>query len=186
MTLLLLLGAALAAGIHTGIPVRGVQGLGEPSFKGVDAGWSASADGGYVRVFVGRTEAEAAAWLAEGVPLSAGQAPAYTFADEAWGDGQAILAFRDGNVSVFIRVEQGALPLAERLRAAIVDGGPAWPAPPALRQEGERWVLDATGLGGVRYQGGRLAREPGWVFTEPPDELVVWDAWGRPAVVVAR
>lgn len=186
MTLLLLLGAALAAGIHTGIPVRGVQGLGEPSFQGVDAGWSASVDGGYVRVFVGRTEAEAAAWLSEGLPLSAGQAPSYPFADEAWGDGEVMLAFRDGNVGVFVRVSAGARGVAERLQAAIVDGGPAWPAPPTLVSQDGRHTLPVDPRGGVTYQGGRLAREPGWVFTALPTELVVWDPWGRPAVVITR
>lgn len=185
MSALILLGAAFAAGLHTGIPVRGVDGLGEPTFKGVDAGWSASVEGGYVRVFVGRTEAEAATWLAEGLPLAGGEAPFYRFADEAWGDGDALLAFRDGNVGVFVRVSSGARGIGERLQAAIVDDGPPWPSPPVLARQGERWVLQVGELGGVRFRGGRLADAPGWVFTREPVELVVWDPWGRPAVVRA-
>lgn len=186
MISLLLLGAAMAAGLHTGIPVHGVQGLGEPQFSGVDAGWTATVEGGFVRVFVGRTEAEAAGWLSMGLPLSAGQAPAYPFADEAWGDGASLLAFRDGNVGVFVRVERGALDLARELQAAIVDGGPAWPAPAPLVERQGRWELPVADPAGVSFQGGRLVRGPGWVFSQLPAELVVWDAFGRPVVLIAR
>jgi len=184
MTALLLIGAALAGGQHTGIPVRGVQGLGEPSFQGVDAGWSAGVEGGgFVRVFVGHDEGEATRWLRLGAPLSAGTPPAYPYADEALGDGQEFLAFRDGNVAALVRVPAHALQVADRLRAAIVDGGPAWPSAPTLLDEGGRLRLSVPDPAGVVYQGGRLAGGPGWVFTAPPTELVVWDAWGRPAVL---
>lgn len=183
MTLLWLVGAALAGGLHTGIPVRGVQGLGEPSFDGLDAGWSASVEGGFVRVFVGRTEGEASAWLQQGVPLAVGSPGTLAFADEAWGDGEGVLAFRDGNVSVFVRVERGARAVAERLRAAIVDGGQDWPEPPRLEGTEGCWMLvlpqDTVDF---RFQGGRLSREQGCTFKAKPREIVSWDAWGRVVV----
>ena len=185
MTALLLSGLALAGGLHTGIPVRGVQGLGEPSFQGVDAGWSAGVEGGgYVRVFVGHDEEEAARWLRLGAPLSSGPPPAYTFADEAVGDGEEFLAFRDGNVAALVRTPAHARQVAERLRAAIVNGGPTWPETPRLVPEDGRLRLSVHDPAGVVFQGGRLAPGSDWVFSVAPTQLVVWDAWGRPTVVL--
>lgn len=181
--ILVFLGAALAGGLHAGVPVTGVPGLGEPSFHGPAAGWSAGVPGGLVRVFVGHDEAEASAWLNGSVPISAEAPPAYAFADEAWGDGVGLLAFRDGNVSVFVRVSSGALALAERLQASIVDDGSPWPAAPALTGQEGAWTLPVAQGQHVTFQGGRLARGAGWTFTALPYELVVWDHTGRPAQV---
>ena len=181
--ILVFLGAALAGGVHAGIPVVGVPGLGEPSFLEPAAGWSAGVPGGLVRVFVGHDAAEASAWLNESIPLSAGKAPSYPFADEAWGDGVGLLAFRDGNVGVFVRVDSGARALAEVLQASIVDDGSPWPTAPALTSQEGAWTLPVAQGQHVSFQGGRLARGAGWTFTAMPYELVVWDQTGRPARV---
>lgn len=181
--ILAFLGMALAGGLHSGIPVRGVQGLGEPTFVGEAMGWTAPVEGGLVRVFVGPDEASASRWLNGSIPLSAGRPPALNLADEAYGDGLGLVAFRDGNVAVFVRVNDGALALAERLRASIVDDGSPWPKAPALTEQGGRWTLSVPAEDAVSFQGGRLAPGPGWTFTALPYELLVWDSYGRPVRV---
>lgn len=181
--ILAFLGVALAGGVHAGIPVTGVPGLGEPTFLTASTGWSAGAAGGVVRVFVAPDAATASGWLNESIPLSTGTPPTYDFADEAWGDGQGLLAFRDGNVGVYIRVPSGARALAEQLRASIVNDGSPWPTAPTLSGSEGRWTLSVGQDQHVSFQGGRLAPGPGWTFTALPHELVVWDATGRAVTV---
>jgi hypothetical protein len=183
MTLIgLWVGAALAAGIHTGIPVHGVAGLGDPEFLTPKTGWTASIEGGFVRIYVGATEADAAAWTERtraGIQVELPSIPGY--ADAAWGDPQTLIVFRDGNVAAMVRAKAGARDVADRLRAAIVDGGPA-PRKPTLVQAGERWEAHAPDAVDVTFSGGRPAAGAPNVWIEPPTELVAWDAYGRATV----
>jgi hypothetical protein len=184
MIALLLAGGALAAGIHAGIPVAGVPGVSDPSFQTPDLGWTARVDGGWVRVFVGRDEAATRAWYGralEGLQITPPTADGP--GDEAHGDGDALLLFRDGNVAVMVRAEHGARAVADRLAAAVVDGV-AWPVAPRLAQGADgRWRVAVPVGGTVTATGGRpVAFEEG-AYLEPPATLVVWDALGRPAVV---
>ena len=116
--------AALAGGVHTGIPVHGVQGVGEPSFLTPQSGWSAGVDGGWIRVFVGPTEADAQEWYRRAVATLQVPPPPLALADEAAGDDSTLVVFRDGNVAVMVRAP-GAGTLARRLRDAIVEIGRA-------------------------------------------------------------
>lgn len=179
--MLLLIGAALAGGIHAGIPVRGVEGLGEPSFVSPETGWTAPVAGGFVRVFVGRTEAEAESWLAHArrsLTLPAADATV-TVGDEAFGDGEALYAFRDGNVAAQVRAERDALGVARRLAAAIVDGVP-WPAAASPRESAGRWSFAVEGAAHVAFTGGRAVPFQRGVYEAPPNEVVIWDEYGRP------
>ena len=191
MTLLLLTALAgnlaWAGEIHAGIPVRGVPGLGEPSFQTASLGWTAGlADGGFVRVFVGKTEEEAAEWYARAVHSLTIVPPAYAaFGDEAVGDGQALLVFRDGNVAVFVRADQDAAAVAERMKAAIVDGVP-WPTAPVLAARADgTWEISAGDLVGIRAEGGTLHMGEGWRFGTKPRAVTGWDLYGRPALDLA-
>jgi hypothetical protein len=182
---------AFAGGRHGGIPVSGVQGLGEPSFETSSTGWSAQVEGGYVRIFVGRDDLEAHDWvgrMARGFskPLTpyTGSLPA----ENLQGDGKGLLLLRDGNVGLLIRVEPtGAIDAetwARTLLAALVPDSP-WPAPPALKHEGDRWTVVAPGAKQVAFQGGHLVANEGLTFSEPPKELVAWDEYGRASVWTA-
>jgi len=180
--MILAFGLAFAAGTHAGIPVRGVPGLGEPTFLTPRTGWTSSVEGGFVRVYVGPTEADAAEWMLrarEGLTLQPSPATVL-LGDEAFGDGDALYVFRDGNVAVFVRVERGALATARTLHAAIEDG-PAWPAAPRLLPRGEGgWELGERGVS-VSFTGGQLVPFRPGTWSELPATVVVWDAWGRPA-----
>ena len=179
----LLLGVALAAGQHAGIPVVGVEGLGAPSFQTPEIGWTAALDGGWIRVFVGPTEEDAADWYARA--LGTIQVPPPELADlgdVAHGDGETLILFRDGNVAVMVRAEQEAGVVARRLQAAIVDeAAPA--ATPELQKDGAFWSLVAPDAAHVSFTGGRLVSFHQWRFRVPPRELVIWDATGRPTVI---
>ena len=61
----LLIAATLAhaGNIHAGVPVSGIKGFGAPSFQTSQTGWSAIVLDGFVRVYVGKTEADAHAWV---------------------------------------------------------------------------------------------------------------------------
>ena len=181
MNVLLLAGLALAGGLHTGVPVHGVSGLGPADFEGPAIGWSAAADGGFVRVFVGHDEGDAGAWLGRQRESFTVAPPDYPgFADEAWGDGDGLLGFRDGNVGVVARVGADARGLAALLQAAIVDGDQGWPAAATLRAQGDgTWAVTAPGAAHVSFEGGRLVAGSDLVFQEPPRVVTVWDAWGR-------
>lgn len=198
LALATLIGAALAAGIHSGIPVH-QRDLGEPAFQSPENGWTAPlANGqGFVRVFVGRDEAQAADWflrtrdsfsmlIPDYPPLNVGSG-----ADEAAGDGVGVLLFRDGNVGVMVRAEDGtALTMGESLKARIVDGAPGL-FMPAMQRVEDGWALVAPGAVFVQQQGG--AQIPlfltggmpsqGLTFTVRPESFTVWDAYGRATVV---
>lgn len=182
--IMLLLSVAFAAGIHAGIPVVGVPGVTDPAWQTPDLGWTASVEGGWVKVFVGRTEAEAQGWYdraLEGLTLVT--SPASGLGDESHGDGEQLFLFRDGNVAVMVRSAANARGIATRLHSAIVDG-PAWPTAPALQRGSDgRWRVAVPEGGGVMSAGGRPAPYQPGVYLEPPTELVVWDRYGRPAVV---
>ncbi len=183
---------AFAGGRHGGIPVSGVPGLGDPSFETSSTGWTAQIEGGYVRVFVGRDELEARSWvdrmtLGFSKPLApyAGSIPA----EDLHGDGKGLLLLRDGNVGLLVRADPAG-PLdaetwARTLLAAMVPDAP-WPAPPVLKASGNQWVVEAPGAKQVAFHGGHLAANQGLVFTEPPIELVAWDAYGRASVWVRK
>jgi hypothetical protein len=191
MICFLLTALALAGGRHGGIPVSGIQGLGEPSFETSTTGWSAQIDGGYVRVFVGHDELETHAWidhmmLGFSKPLATyvGALPA----EDLHGDGKGVLLLRDGNVGLLVRADPvGGLDAetwARTLLAAMVPDAP-WPKAPLLKPAGDRWVVEAPGAKQVAFHGGHLAPNQGLVFTEPPTELVAWDAYGRASVWTA-
>lgn len=177
------LSLALAAGQHTGIPTTGIPGLGEPSFLTPRTGWTAPVEGGLVRVFVGPTEADAKDWYQrsrEGLTIE--PVPAGGIGDEAFGDGAGLLAWRDGNVAVMVRCSSGARQWALLLHDAMVDGIP-WPDPVRLLHRADgTWVVPGAPRS-VQFRGGKaVAFRPG-EFRRPPEEVVVWDEWGRPSVV---
>lgn len=182
----LLVGAALAAGVHGGIPVRGVPGIGEPSFQTPATGWTAAVEGGWVRVYVGLTEAAGEDWYGRtlqtlGVP-PAELAPFAPGIDAAHGDGDTLVAFRDGNVAVLVRTSTGARAVAEALHAAIVEDT-AGPKAPTIRASAGTWEVDAPSAVHISFTGGRGVPFKRGVFTEPPRQIVVWDALGRATVL---
>lgn len=183
----LLGGPALAGGLHAGIPVHGVPGLGEPTFLTPASGWTAAVEGGWVRVFVGADVAEAEAWYDRTLEGIVRRAPAYRMAgaDEAHGDGRTLVSFRDGNVGVLLRVERGAAALATRLLASIVEAGPGLGEVEIRRVPDcdASWSISAPGAAGIRVpSGGRSGRNEVRV-REKPAELYAWDAYGRVTVV---
>ena len=99
--------------------------------------------------------------------------------DTAFGD-DAIFGFRDGNVAAVVRTDTGARVWATTLHASIVDG-PAWPAAPRLVARDGRWALDGT-FAHVSFRGGQPEPFQRGVFRARPDEVVVWDDYGRPVV----
>lgn len=187
---ILLSSEAQAAGLHLGIPTSGVPGLSDVQFQTPEIGWTARVPGGQARVYVGPTEADAEAWYTralEGLTIpvasTAGGAGSAPIGDVSTGDGAGLLLFRDGNVAVMVRTDAQARSVAATLHAAIVDGPAPWPAAPspALDAAG-RWTVTVAADASVRVVGGRpVPFQPG-VYQELPDQIVVWDAWGRPAV----
>lgn len=182
----LLFGVAFAAGVHGGIPVHGVPGVGEPSFLTPASGWTAAVQGGWVRVFVGPTEAAGAEWYDRMLESLGVPPPELTdlaaVTDAAHGDGVTLVSFRDGNVAVLVRVQSGARAVADTLRAAIVDGVPPSPAP-SLAEGGGRWTVDAPYAVHLTVTGGRAIPFKRGQFAEPPREVVAWDALGRATVL---
>ena len=141
-----------------------------------------------MRVFVGRDDLEAHDWVGRmALGFSKPLAPyaGSLRAEDLQGDGKGILLLRDGNVGLLIRVDPaGAIDAetwARTLLGSLVPDSP-WPAPPALKQDGDRWTVVAPGAKQVAFHGGHLVANQGLVFTEPPKELVAWDAYGRASV----
>lgn len=182
--MILLVAAALAGGLHAGIPVAGVPGVTDPAFQTPATGWTASVDDGWIRVHVGVTEAESVAWYARTLAtLGAPPAPyALAGVDEAHGDGTTLVAFRDGNVGVLVRVGSGARAVAERLRDAIVDAPAPSVAPRAVQEADGTWRCEAAGALAVTAEGGRPAPLKPGAFVEAPKACVAWDAYGRAVV----
>ncbi len=192
MIALLCLFSAWAGGVHAGIPVRGVPGVGEPTFLTPASGWTAAVDGGWVRVFVGATEAEAADWYTRQLESLGVAPPAYALAgaDEAHGDGVTLVAFRDGNVGVMVRADKGAGTVAKRLQAAIVEAGPAAPGlvePCLVMMEcgsaGLGTCVQAPGAAAIRAPGGGAVAREHMPLPRGATEAWVWDDYGRVTVL---
>jgi hypothetical protein len=189
MLLLFLLCSAQAADLHTGVPVVGVDGLGPPMFQDSTTGWTADMAGGFVRVFTGATVDAAEEWVIQMRESMERYRPqhnpnylARSAADEAWGDGIGLLIIRDDNVGIMVRNNGRAGYWAELLEIAIVDLDAPWPTPPALIAAGQQWTVETTpDVQHIAFEGGRLVRHGGLVFTQPPTALVAWDGWGRAA-----
>lgn len=131
MVWLFAIGAVFGGSVHTGIDPADLLLLEGVTHLAPDYGWSASIQDdrpGHLRFFVGRTEAEAISWFnAQAGDLVISKAIALAV-DEALGDPYELVLWRDGNIGGRIeRPAGGALDLAERMVAAIVDGEP-WPA----------------------------------------------------------
>jgi hypothetical protein len=175
-------GLAMAGGVHAGIPVHGVAGVGAPTFLTPNSGWTAAAPGGWVRVFVGAIEAEGAAWYAHQLETMTVPAPDFVLpgVDAAAGDGDTFVAWQDGNVGVVVRVESGAGALATRLRASVVEQAPAVTA--RWRAGADVWV-DAPGAAAMRSTSGGVILSDSAEFRRKPAEVYVWDAWGRVTVL---
>lgn len=192
MIALLGLFLAHAAGVHAGIPVRGVEGLGAPSFLTPASGWSAPVAGGSVRVFVGATEAEGANWYDRQLEALVHPPDPYTLrgADEAHGDGVGLVLFRDGNVGVLVRTTTNAAAVATKLLGAIVETGPSVRARldvgPDLGEPYGRWQVSAPGAAAIRSSKAGGADLDAIAFSSDPGEIYVWDAYGRVQVLPPR
>ncbi|MEL6349959.1 MAG: hypothetical protein AAFV53_43050, partial [Myxococcota bacterium] len=105
----------------------------------------------------------------------------YTFNfDEAFGDGEGLLIYRDGNVGIMVYVNANAKKWAARTSAAITDEFVPWPAPARLRvDEMGWWHLEAEGATHLSYIGGERMDGPSLTFTTPPRAAVAWDEYGR-------
>ena len=190
---LLLLGAssAWAGGMHAGLPVSGVQGLGEPSFVSPSAGWTApilqaGRRVGMVRVFVAPTEAAAVAWYSSALqrevvftPPAAADLPVGL--DAAHGDGVGLWLLRDGNFAALIQTDTGARELGETLRAALIDRAAPTPAPAVVEVTPGHGRVEGADVVHVQFEGGKLLpTRTGWEFSVLPTGMVIWDSLGRP------
>ncbi|MSP55262.1 MAG: hypothetical protein EXR69_06625 [Myxococcales bacterium] len=191
-----MISAALAGDIHSGIPVHQPD-LGEPAFQSAANGWTAPlANGqGFVRVFVGRDEAQAADWFIRTREAFTLRLPDYpilnvgTGVDEAAGDGVGALLLRDGNVGVMVRAEdETALAIAVSLQARIVDGVLGLSMPTMQRVE-DGWSLVAPGAVYTQPHGGGnipltlVGRGSPLSWVVRPESITVWDAYGRATIV---
>ena len=184
-TIAMLVGIASAQELHTGIPVRGVEGLGEPDFLTPELGWSAPIEGGFVKVFVGTSAAQAAAWVQQAQMAITVPLPALDgLADEAWGDERGLLIVRAENVALQVRARGNAGAVVQAMLDAIVTEQTPWPEPPSLVPAGEAlWRVEAPGAAAVRFTGpGAVVPGPALTFSALPSTVVAWDEWGRPAV----
>lgn len=186
MILLSLLASALAA---PGVPVKGIQGLGEARFGTSRTGWTAPMTemNGIVRVFVAKTPQEAEAWVTLMLEHFTKPIPAYegTFsvpgATDLHGDGVGVMLARKGNVGVMVRSDADALLWTETMLSLVRDAGP-WPSAPSLvKTAAGQWTAKANGAEHVAFKGGRLVAGQGLTWSEPPTRLVAWDSWGRAA-----
>lgn len=184
--MIVLLGAALAAGIHTGIPTEGVEGFSLPLYQSTATGWSAQVEDGLVRVFVAQDVEAAQLWVVTMQEKLAkfDPQPYPDLADEALGDGESILLIREGNLAILVHTKANARQWAEVALEAISDEPVPWPSPPTLlSSELGWWRLEAPGAVHIAYVGGTRMEQSGLSFTTPPRAAVAWDAWGRAARV---
>lgn len=190
MIIALFTSAALGAGLHAGIPVQGVPGLGAPTFHDAVTGWSApvlDAQGqplGVVRVYVAPTAAAAAVWMEDAArAVQAPMAPIPAFGDLALANTGALVA-HDGNVAFAVSVH-GADPLgpARSLLSAIEQAPRPWPQAPTLRPVEGGWAIVAQDAVGFTITGGQRPLGQPDTWSELPEEIVSWDAWGRAAVM---
>jgi hypothetical protein len=187
LSLLLLLCTAQADGLHAGVPTQGIKGFGPASFQTVQTGWSAIVLDGFVRVYVGKTEADASAWVARVKQTLRREKPkpnpaAFTGlgATEVHGNGTKLILFRDGNIGICVQHKTNARPWASKAHQAITEAGPPWPAGATLSSDGETWAVNTpTGTAQLAFEGGRLVPGAGLRFSAPPTALVVWDTLGR-------
>ena len=185
--LFLLLTAAHGADTHTGVPVNGIAGLGQPRFQTVDTGWMATVPNGYVRVYVGPSTADATRWVAKRVedlvaikPKPNPHFTASTQVDEAHGDGVQVLIFRSKNIAVSSRSKVNAQEWALNILHSIVDTPHPWPAPPVLTTKGKHWVIEAPPKSlHVSYVGGITTDSASLRFVQPPYRIIAWDSLGR-------
>lgn len=184
---LLAVSLAHATNLYAGIPVTGVPGFGAPSFQTVQTGWSAVVLDGFVRVYVGEDEADAASWVLrmkkrlrkEKPKANPGAFKAAGIAD-VHGNGSRLILFRKGNIGICVRHKTNARPWAAKAVAAIVEQGPPPPAAPALVQSDDAWTLTpVTGYAQVDFEGGRLIPGQGYRFSQPPTAWTAWDQLGR-------
>ena len=186
LIVLLLSGMAQAEPLLPGVPVAGVDGLGPADFLTPALGWTAPIEGGFVRVFVGTSAAEADAWVQQAQMAITVPLPAVAgIGEAAWGDEDGLLLVRQGNLALQVRADGGARAVAETLLAAVPVEASDWPEPPTLQPTTDgRWQVEAPGAVAVRFaDGGAIV--PGSVpltFTALPGTVVAWDALGRPSV----
>ncbi len=186
-TLLLSLSIAQADGMHIGVPVRGIEGFGAPSFQSTQTGWSAVVLDGFVRVYVGKTEADTQAWIARMKKRLRKEKPevnpaAFTAEGitDVHGNGTKLILFRDGNVGICVRHKTNARPWARKAHAAIVDEGPPWPTGARVETVDGTWrVIAPPGAAQVAFEGGKLVPGAGLSFSQPPTAVIVWDSFGR-------
>ena len=164
--------------------------LAAPRFQSARLGLTRDFDKGLLRIYVGPTEAAAAAWFTDMEALMRRHKPAVLdgLGDQAVAAGDGMVLTRDGNVGVLVEAAAGARGWAERALAAIEPGPAPWPAAPALVADPSGgWVIVPADAPHVAFTGGRLAPDvatPGAPlrFTEAPRRVVVWDRHGRAAV----
>lgn len=189
---LLLSGAAHAGGIHAGLSLIGWPDLGEVELLGPDLGRAApildqGRPIGVVRVYVGPTEAAAAAWVEDQArAVQRPLAPLEGLGDAAAAAGDAVVLVREGNVGVGVLVAEGggALARARELVAAIADAPAGWPAAAAMRVEGELTFFEVPPGITLQVDGGRRPLGEAWGFVDLPSRVVAWDAWGRATVLL--
>jgi hypothetical protein len=180
---------AHAGGVHVGIPVSGIAGFGAPSFQTAQTGWSAVVLDGFVRVYVGRTEAETQAWIARmkktlrrDKPRANPGAFSAKGITDVHGNGSKLILFRDGNIGICVQHKSNARPWARKAHAAIVDTGPPWPAEARLTPVDGIWRIETNpGATQIAFEGGKLIPGEGLRFSVPPTAVTVWDALGRSA-----
>ncbi len=193
--LLLLTMTARAGGLHAGIPVDQDAGFVDLRFEDAELGWSAAlvddagSPAGFLRVYVGPTEAAAARWMDDAV--RGVQAPMPTLAglgDIAAGDPDAVVVCRDGNVALMVRAQGdiSAEDQASAMLGQIVDEPLIWPAAARVDERDGLWFFDAGDAVFASVTGGRrpLGQPNGYI--ELPSRVVTWDRLGRAAVLLPQ
>ena len=185
--LLVTIATSFAETVYTGIPVEGIEGLSAPIFQTAETGWWAQIPRGSVQVFVADTNEGAVVWvekmkekMEKYKPLINDDYVSETAASEAFGDGIGLLIARDSNVAYMVRHDGQATEWARSLQRSIV-AEPRPPLPPVTFQKADsEWVVDAPdGTVHLAFKGGVTAESPKLRFSEPPEYVVIWDAWGR-------
>lgn len=202
------IGAALAGTQYAGVPVEGVEGFGRAMFQSAETGWHVLVEDGMIRVYVAEDEEAAHAWVEKMCERLAKQEPkpyppsapegtvevaAAPGADaalpplvfeEAFGEPNGLLIFRDGNLGVVVHTKANAMLWAQRTQAAAVTEPTPWPAPPTLTQDAMGWwALEAPEAVHVAYVGGERIPDAGLRFYTPPRKGVAWGPLGRAVVV---
>ncbi|RME21477.1 MAG: hypothetical protein D6798_18035 [Deltaproteobacteria bacterium] len=193
--LLLLTMTARAGGLHAGIPVDQATDFVDIRFEDADQGWSAAlvdADGapaGFLRVYVGPTQAAAARWMEDAIrSVQAPLSPQAGLGDVAVGDPDSLVICRDGNVALMVRA-QGSLRAEDEVRDLldrIVDEPLVWPAAARVVERDGLWFFEADDAVFAQVTGGRrpLGEPNGYI--ELPSRVVTWDRLGRAAVLLPQ